>query len=119
MLYFLNSELHCYPSEGETDRFRPDETRWNSGQETNAVLANLSARDLGNGQSRRVSSDLCSVGICAVQYANFPEDRLQYSAPDCRYHVELGSDVWQIAMLIFIALTDRFPWEKADITDPR
>ncbi|XP_018494675.1 serine/threonine-protein kinase SBK1 [Galendromus occidentalis] len=35
------------------------------------------------------------------------------------YHVELGSDVWQIAMLIFIALTDRFPWDKADITDPR
>ncbi|XP_022668937.1 serine/threonine-protein kinase SBK1-like [Varroa jacobsoni] len=35
------------------------------------------------------------------------------------YHVELGSDVWQIAMLIFIALTAHFPWDKADITDLR
>ncbi|RWS13177.1 hypothetical protein B4U79_14740 [Dinothrombium tinctorium] len=35
------------------------------------------------------------------------------------YHVECGSDVWQLAMLIFALLRARFPWEKADITDPR
>ncbi|KAL3178858.1 hypothetical protein MRX96_009526 [Rhipicephalus microplus] len=35
------------------------------------------------------------------------------------YTVELGSDVWQIGMLIFSCLTARFPWEKADITDTR
>ncbi|KAL1422970.1 hypothetical protein MTO96_021563 [Rhipicephalus appendiculatus] len=35
------------------------------------------------------------------------------------YTVELGSDVWQIGMLIFSCLTARFPWEKADITDGR
>lgn len=35
------------------------------------------------------------------------------------YTVELGSDVWQIGMLIFSSLTARFPWEKADITDSR
>ncbi|KAK4337207.1 hypothetical protein RND71_043306 [Anisodus tanguticus] len=33
------------------------------------------------------------------------------------YHVELGSDVWQLAMFIFIITQARFPWEKADITD--
>ncbi|XP_015788151.1 serine/threonine-protein kinase SBK1 [Tetranychus urticae] len=35
------------------------------------------------------------------------------------YNVELGSDVWQLAMLIFACLTTKFPWERADITDPR
>ncbi|XP_074599396.1 serine/threonine-protein kinase meng-po-like [Brevipalpus obovatus] len=35
------------------------------------------------------------------------------------YNVELGSDVWQLAMLIYVCLTTKFPWEKADITDPR
>ncbi|CAN8003220.1 unnamed protein product [Ixodes hexagonus] len=35
------------------------------------------------------------------------------------YSVELGSDVWQIGMLIFSSLTAKFPWEKADITDSR
>lgn len=34
------------------------------------------------------------------------------------YTVELGSDVWQLAMLIYALLTTRFPWDKADITDP-
>jgi len=31
----------------------------------------------------------------------------------------LGSDVWQLAMLIIASLTCKFPWDKADITDPR
>lgn len=35
------------------------------------------------------------------------------------YHVEVGSDVWQMAMMIFIALSCKFPWDKADITDNR
>lgn len=35
------------------------------------------------------------------------------------YHVDLGSDVWQMAMFIFICTQARFPWEKADITDNR
>lgn len=34
------------------------------------------------------------------------------------YTVETGSDVWQMAMFIFTALTAKFPWDKADITDP-
>ncbi|OQR70941.1 serine/threonine-protein kinase SBK1-like, partial [Tropilaelaps mercedesae] len=34
------------------------------------------------------------------------------------YSVETGSDGWQVGMLVFIGLTARFPWEKADITDP-
>lgn len=36
-----------------------------------------------------------------------------------RYTVEIGSDVWQMGMFIFAGLLARFPWEKADITDPR
>ncbi|KAG8192635.1 hypothetical protein JTE90_017197 [Oedothorax gibbosus] len=35
------------------------------------------------------------------------------------YNVEVGSDVWQMGMFIFAGLLARFPWEKADITDPR
>lgn len=31
----------------------------------------------------------------------------------------MGSDVWQLAMLIIASLTCKFPWDKADITDPR
>mgnify|MGYP002715581955 CR=1 FL=1 len=27
--------------------------------------------------------------------------------------------MWQLAMLIFATLTTKFPWEKADITDPK
>ncbi|XP_022247964.1 serine/threonine-protein kinase SBK1-like [Limulus polyphemus] len=34
------------------------------------------------------------------------------------YNVEIGSDVWQMGMLIFAALFANFPWQKADITDP-
>ncbi|KAF7492723.1 Serine/threonine-protein kinase SBK1 [Sarcoptes scabiei] len=33
------------------------------------------------------------------------------------YHIETGSDVWQLAVMICIMLTTKFPWEKADITD--
>lgn len=33
--------------------------------------------------------------------------------------MELGSDCWQMGMLIFACLTARFPWERADIVDPR
>ena len=33
--------------------------------------------------------------------------------------MELGSDVWQMGMFIFITTQARFPWEKADITDYR
>ena len=33
--------------------------------------------------------------------------------------MELGSDVWQMGMFIFIATQARFPWETADITDYR
>lgn len=39
--------------------------------------------------------------------------------PISGYHVELGSDVWQLGMLIFATTQARFPWEKADITDVR
>lgn len=35
------------------------------------------------------------------------------------YTVEIGSDVWQMGMFLFAGLLARFPWEKADITDPR
>ncbi|GIY17914.1 hypothetical protein CDAR_113391 [Caerostris darwini] len=35
------------------------------------------------------------------------------------YNVEIGSDVWQMGMFLFAGLLARFPWEKADITDPR
>ena len=35
------------------------------------------------------------------------------------YNIEIGSDVWQLAMMIFVCLTCRFPWDKADITDPK
>lgn len=35
------------------------------------------------------------------------------------YNIETGSDVWQLAIMICIMLTTRFPWEKADITDVR
>ncbi len=35
------------------------------------------------------------------------------------YNIHIGSDVWQLAMMIFVTLTTRFPWEKADITDPK
>lgn len=35
------------------------------------------------------------------------------------YNIQVGSDVWQLAMMIFVCLTTRFPWDKADITDPR
>nr|XP_027199769.1 serine/threonine-protein kinase SBK1-like [Dermatophagoides pteronyssinus] len=35
------------------------------------------------------------------------------------YNIETGSDVWQLAIMICIMLTTRFPWEKADITDIR
>lgn len=33
------------------------------------------------------------------------------------YNIETGSDVWQLAIMICIMLTTKFPWEKADITD--
>ena len=35
------------------------------------------------------------------------------------YNIEIGSDVWQLAMMIFVCLTCRFPWDKADITDTK
>lgn len=33
------------------------------------------------------------------------------------YNIETGSDVWQLAMMIIVLFTTRFPWDKADITD--
>jgi len=34
------------------------------------------------------------------------------------YNIETGSDVWQLAIMLIVLLTTKFPWEKADITDP-
>ena len=34
------------------------------------------------------------------------------------YNIETGSDVWQLAIMIVVVLSTKFPWEKADITDP-
>lgn len=33
------------------------------------------------------------------------------------YTIEIGSDVWQIGILIYFTLMGKFPWQKADITD--
>ncbi|CAG2180011.1 unnamed protein product, partial [Oppiella nova] len=35
------------------------------------------------------------------------------------YNIQIGSDVWQLAMMVYVCLTTRFPWDKADITDPK
>lgn len=34
------------------------------------------------------------------------------------YNIETGSDVWQLAIMLIVLMTTRFPWDKADITDP-
>ena len=33
------------------------------------------------------------------------------------YNIETGSDVWQLAIMLIVLLTTKYPWEKADITD--
>ena len=35
------------------------------------------------------------------------------------YHVDPSSDVWQLAIMMYVCLTGTVPWQKADITDPR
>ncbi|XP_017488173.1 PREDICTED: serine/threonine-protein kinase SBK1-like [Rhagoletis zephyria] len=34
------------------------------------------------------------------------------------YSIETGSDVWQLAIMLVVLLTAKYPWDKADITDP-
>lgn len=48
----------------------------------------------------------------------FPSPSLSWHKIHTGYTVELGSDNWQLAMFAFTLLTGRFPWQKADITDP-